>query len=111
MCGNACVITLSTSFVTLFNATMLGLFIHKRIKLDYKTLFINFGKMTLAGVLTFAAGWYMCQMFNGVTLPKYVFEFVKIIIVTSLCGLIYVLLNIIFKMDYAKELAERLNKR
>ena len=104
-------ITLSTSFVTLFNATMLGLFIHKRIKLDYKTLFINFGKMTLAGVLTFAAGWYMCQMFNGVTLPKYVFEFVKIIVVTSLCGLIYVLLNIIFKMDYAKELAERLNKR
>ncbi len=103
-------ITLSTSFVTLFNATMLGLFIHKRIKLDYKTLFINFGKMLLAGALTFAAGWYVCLLFNGVTLPKYVFEFVKIVVVMILCGTLYTILNIIFKMDYAKELLARLKR-
>lgn len=103
-------ITLSTSFVTLFNATMLGLFIHKRIKLDYKTLFINFGKMLLAGALTFAAGLYICQLFNSIILPKYIFEFVKIIVVTLACGTIYTILNIIFKMDYAKELAARLKR-
>ena len=103
-------ITLSTSLVTLFNATMLGLFIHKIIKLDYKTLFINFGKMLFAGALTFVAGWYMCQLFNGVILPKYVFELVKIITVMFVCGTIYTILNIIFKMDYAKELLARLKK-
>ena len=103
-------ITLSTSFVTLFNATMLGLFIHKRIKLDYKTLFINFGKMLIAGTLTFIAGWYLCQMLNGITLPKYIFELVKIVVVMITCGTIYTILNIVLKMDYAKELLNRLKR-
>ena len=103
-------ITLSTSLVTLFNATMLGLFIHKIIKLDYKTLFKNFGKMLIAGVLTFAAGWYLCQLFNDISLPKYVFELVKIVVVMLACGTIYTILNIIFKMDYAKELLARLKR-
>ena len=104
-------ITLSTSFVTLFNATMLGLFIHKIIKLDYKTLFINFGKMLLAGFITFAACAYICIEFNNIELPKYVFELAKIIVVTISCGIIYTLLNIIFKMDYAKELLNKLSKK
>ena len=103
-------ITLSTSFVTLFNATMLGLFIHRIIKLDYKTLFINFGKMLIAGILTFIAGWYLCLMLNGIILPKYIFELVKIVVVMLTCGTIYTLLNIIFKMDYAKELLNRLKR-
>ena len=103
-------ITLSTSLVTLFNATMLGLFIHKIIKLDYKTLSKNFGKMLLAGILTFGAGWYLCQLFNNILLPKYVFELVKIVAVMLACGTIYTILNIIFKMDYAKELLARLKR-
>lgn len=103
-------ITLSTSFITLFNATMLGLFMRKRIKLDYKTLFINFGKMMLAGVLTFAAGWFICLGFNNVILPKYIFESVKILVVILSCSAIYTVLNILFKMDYAKELVKRLKK-
>jgi putative peptidoglycan lipid II flippase len=103
-------ITLSTSFITLFNATMLGLFMRKRIKLDYKTLFINFGKMMLAGVLTFAAGWFICLGFNNVILPKYIFESVKILVVILSCSAIYTVLNILFKMDYAKELIKRLKK-
>ena len=103
-------ITLSTSFVTLFNATMLGIFIHKIIKLDYKSLFINFGKMLFAGLLTFFACRYICIAFNNVELPKYIFELVKIIVVTLGCGIIYTILNIVFKMDYAKELLNRLKR-
>ena len=103
-------ITLSTSFVTLFNATMLGLFIHKIIKPDYKPLFINFGKMLIAGLITFVAGWYICILFDSVDLPKYVFELVKIVVVMFVSGTIYTVLNILFKMDYAKELLVRLRK-
>jgi len=104
-------ITLSTSFVTLFNATMLGLLAHKIIKLDYKSLFINFGKMLAAGIITFAACYYICVLFNDIQLPKYIFEFVKIIIVMFACGLIYTFLNILFKMEYAKELLNRVMKK
>lgn len=103
-------ITLSTSFITLFNATMLGLFMHRQIKLDYKSLFINFGKMALAGIITFIAGWVICVWFNNIELPKYIFEFSKIVVVTLFCGILYTVLNLSFKMDYAKELIKRIIK-
>jgi len=103
-------ITLSTSLVTLFNATMLGLFIHKIIKLDYKSLFINFSKMLFAGILTFAVGWIICVEFDKLTLPRYVFELSKIATVMLSCGIIYTLLNIVFRMEYARELLSRIKK-
>ena len=105
-------ITLSTSFITLFNATLLGLFIHKRIKLDYKTLFVNFAKMLLAGALTFVLCFVAGNWFNqNIELPKYMFEGAKIVVIMILCLGVYTALNLIFKMDYAKELANRILKR
>lgn len=105
-------ITLSTSFITLFNATLLGLFIHRKIRLDYKTLFTNFGKMIAAGLLTFILCYFAGIWFNNnIELPKYVFEGVKIAVIMVLCLGIYTALNLMFKMDYAKELANRIIKR
>lgn len=100
-------ITLSTSFVTLFNAIMLGLLISKKIKLAYKELFINFAKMILAGIFTFGICLYAGKAFNTLELPKYIFEGLKIIAITGLCFVSYTLLNIILKMDYAMELTRR----
>ena len=101
-------ITLSTTFVTLFNAVMLGLLIHKKIKLAYKDLFVNFAKMIVAGVLTFVICTFASNWFNSVELPKYIFESVKIISVMALCLIVYTILNLALKMDYAKELVKRL---
>lgn len=104
-------ITLSTSFVTLFNATFLGIFMSRKIKLDYKTLFLNFGKMVLAGIITFASGWILCSNFDKLSLPKYIFELIKIVVVMIYSLVIYTLLNILLKMDYAKELMNRIKKK
>lgn len=103
-------ITLSTSFITLFNATFLGLFIHKKIKLDYKSLFINLAKMTAAGIITFLAGWLVCISFDKIELPKYIFEISKIAIVMMLALGLYTILNLAFKMDYAKDLLARIKR-
>ena len=103
-------ITLSTTFVTLFNATLLGLFIHRKIKMNYKPLFKNFAKMLLAGTLTFALCVFACDLFNTIVLPKYIFESAKILSVSALCFVVYGILNIIFKMDYAQELIKRLKR-
>lgn len=103
-------ITLSTSFVTLFNAVFLGLFIYRKVRLNYKSLFINFAKMILAGAITFAICWFIGINFDKISLPKYVFEFVKIIVVMVSCLGIYTALNLLFKMDYAKELANRIKR-
>lgn len=104
-------ITLSTSCVTLFNAVMLGLFIKKEIRLDYKPLFINFFKMLMAGAITLCTCFILSNMFNSVILPKYVFEGAKIIFITLVCLILYSGLNIIFKMEYAKELLARLARK
>lgn len=105
-------ITLSTSFITLFNAILLGLFIHKRIKLNYKPLFWNFGKMIIAGALTFVLCYIAGNWFNdNIELPKYMFEGVKIVVIMTLCLSVYTGLNLILKMDYARELAKRVLKK
>ena len=104
-------ITLSTSFVTLFNAVFLGLFIHKRIKLDYKPLFKNFIKMLVSGGIVFILCLIISSGFNKIILPKYIFELVKIIIIMITCSISYLGLNLLFRMEYAKELVNRLTKR
>lgn len=104
-------ITLSTSLVTLFNATMLGLLISSKIKLDYKSLFKNFGKMCIAGVVTLFVCLCIALWFNTVPylahLPIKLFETIKIISIGLLCLICYTYLTLLYKMDYALELKDR----
>ena len=105
-------ITLSTSFVTLFNATVLGILISKKIRMEYGILFKNLFKMCLAGLVTFGVCFAGVIAFDKfVVLPKYVFEMAKITSVGSLCLIIYTWLNILFKMDYAQELFDRIKAK
>ena len=104
-------ITLSTTCVTLFNAILLGLLISKKIRMDYKPLFINFAKMILAGIVTYVVCILTCECFNSIELPKYIFESVKIIIVGFTCLILYTLLNYIFKMDYLRDVLSRISTR
>ena len=102
-------ITLSTSLVTLFNACILGIFIVKKLKMDYKELFTNFSKMLCAGILTLVlcyntAFWFdkLIQISNNA-----IFEFTKICLITAVCTIFYTALNLLFKMDYAIALKDR----
>ena len=100
-------ITLSTSLVTLFNAVLLGLLISKKISLDYARLFKNLGKMLLAGFISFKLSYFvakLCDLF--LILP-----IIKIIVVGLVCVGSYVIFNLIFKMEYARELTSRLKTK
>lgn len=101
-------ITLSTTFVTLFNAIVLGLLIHKKIKMAYKDLFINFAKMIIAGVVTYFICIFTANWFNQIELPKYIFEGVKILTITSICFITYTILNLLLKMSYIQDILKRL---
>lgn len=97
-------ITLSTSLVTLFNAVVLGILISKKIKLNYKELFINLFKMCIAGLITFIVCYVASKYFQAN-------EFVRIIVIGILCLIVYTVLNLLMKMEYASELANRLKER
>lgn len=102
-------ITLSTSLVTLFNGCVLGLLIKNKIKLDYKSLFKNFGKMAIAGLITLGASYALGVWFDNLSILMNVklFEIAKIIVIGAFCTGFYILLNLMFKMEYALELANR----
>lgn len=105
-------ITLSTSLVTLFNATALGVLISKKIKMDYGILFKNLLKMCCAGIITLVVCYLGVITFDKfVELPKYIQEITKILSIGTLCIGLYTWLNIIFKMDYAQELIDRVKAR
>jgi len=103
-------ITLSTSLVTLFNGCILGFLIRKKIKMDYQGLFKNFGKMLVAGTVTLIVCFSVALWFNETfaNLTPMVFEITKILSIGSLCVGLYVYLNLLYKMEYAIELKDRL---
>ena len=105
-------ITLSTSLVTLFNAVVLGALIYKKVRMDYKSLFTNLLKMCIAGGITLGICFVSAFAFDKfVELPKYVFEISKISIVAIVCFVVYTTLNLLFRMEYAQELKNRILKR
>ena len=80
--------------------------------MDYKTLFVNLLKMILAGVITGIGCWLCAAEFDKfVHLPKVPFEVLKITLVAVVCLAVYIPLNLLFKMEYAKELFNRLSAR
>lgn len=104
-------ITLSTSLVTLFNAVVLGVLIYKKVKMDYKNLFANLLKMCIAGGITLGICFGVAYGFDKfIELPKYVFELCKISTVAIICFAVYTLFNLLFRMEYAQELKNRILK-
>ena len=105
-------ITLSTSLVTLFNACVLGGLIYKKVKMDYRSLFTNLLKMFVAGILSFAICFVIAHGFDKfIHMPKTVFEICKIISVGIVCLVSYTGLNLLLKMEYANELAQRFMRK
>ena len=65
----------------------------------------------LAGIVTFVLCLYVCDLFNFTNLPKYIFETVKILSVMTSGIVIYVVINLVLRMEYAQELISRLFNR
>ena len=105
-------ITLSTSLVTLFNACVLGILITKKMKMDYKSLFVNLLKMVASGVITGIVCWLCAAEFDKIVhLSKIPFETIKILFIAIVCLLVYIPLNLALKMEYANELFNRLSAK
>ena len=100
-------ITLSTSLVTLWNATILGILIRKKMRLGLKKYFVDLGKMFLISVVTYFICLYVYKALKLLALPliiNLIFAFFAICIV-------YGVLVFVFKIDYAYELLDRVKAK
>ena len=104
-------ITLSTSLVTLYNAVGLGILMHKKIRLDYKDLFINLGKMIIIGAITLGLSFVTAKIVGFMledVMNRALFEIFRIAIVSAVLSVTYVVLSLAYKVGYVDEVKERI---
>lgn len=105
-------ITLSTSLVTLYNAVVLGILINKKIKLDYKDLFINLLKMTIVGVATLFLTGILLELWSShINLPFMLNELTKILAISVFILTTYTGLCYLFKINYIKDIIDRIRRK
>lgn len=107
-------ITLSTSLVTLYNAVGLGVLMSRKIRLDYKDLFVNLCKMIVIGVVSFALCYGLAKAMGAYMsdgLSQFVFEITRVFVVSVVLLVSYVALSLMLKIGYVDEVKQRLLKR
>ena len=104
-------ITLSTSLVTLYNAVGLGILMSKKIKLDYKDLFINLTKMIFIGAIALVFSFISARVVDILLVRKInlqIFEIIKICVVSIILSISYVCMSLMFKIGYVDDVKERI---
>ena len=99
-------ITLSTSLVTLFNASLLGCIMLRKINLDYKYYFINLIKMILSAALAFSINYILYSYW--VVENNWFLLALKTFIIFALSMITYIIFAAAFKIEYVGELIERI---
>lgn len=103
-------ITLSTSLVTLVNAVLLGIFIRKKITLEYKKYFKNLLKMVVASAFCYVICLKIHQIWHVFEYDK-IALLVKTFTIFTLSVFIFQILALGLKIDYAKELYDRIRRK
>ena len=102
-------ITLSTSLVTLYNAVGLGVLMYKKIKLDYKDLSVNLAKMVVIGAVSYALCFLTAKSTELLNIQNQsLLEITRIMSVTFVLAISYVVLSLVFKIGYVDEVKDRI---
>ena len=101
-------ITLSTSFVTLINGLLLGFFIRKKIKIDFKVYLKEFLIMFLSAILVFLLGVFLYKYINVKDLK---FIIIKDSLIFIILCILYSIITCLFNLSYAKELYIRIKSK
>lgn len=100
-------ITLSTSLVTLFNATVLGCILLKKINLEYRIYFKNLLKMLLAAILAFSLNFVLYKLWI-IDDSVWIMLAIKTVCIFASCMLAYIIFSLLLKIEYVGELIDRI---
>ena len=101
-------IALSTTLITLFNGACLALLLRKKISIGYRKLLRTVVKILLAGLLAFLAGDFVSVVWDKFVHWSLILGVIKLSLVSVVSLLVYILVSFILKIEYMKELCERL---
>ena len=101
-------ITLSTTLVTLINATLLGVLLRKKMDMQYGIYFKNILKTAAASAITYAVCLAAYKSFFVLDYTNWFAVMAKTVSMLILCGIIYLVSAVILKIEFVKVFAERL---
>ena len=101
-------ITMSTTLVTLINATWLGLLLRKKMDMKYGIYFKNIFKTGCAALLTYGFCFLIYQNFMALDYTNWFLVAIKTALMLAICCIIYVITAYIFKVEFVKETAVRI---
>lgn len=104
-------IALSTTLVTLFNATTLGVLLRKKIKIGYTRLFKNVLKILVSGGIAYLAGYAISVIFSHFIPWNFISGIVKLTVVSGGMLITYGVLAYLTKIEYLDDLIERIKNR
>ncbi len=100
-------ITLSTSLVTLFNATLLGIMLLRKMDMNYKFYFYNLLKMLFASIITYCISFAIYKLWI-IDQANWLLHASKTGVMVLICFVIYMIFASILKVCYVKELFDRI---
>lgn len=104
-------IALSTTFVTLFNATTLGILLRKKIRIGYTRLLKNVAKILISGGVAYIAGSAISVAFNHFIPWNFISGLIKLSLVSGAMLVVYGILAYVTKIEYLDDLIERIKNR
>lgn len=104
-------IALSTSLVTLFNATMLTLLLKKKVSIGYKNLIINCFKILLCAIITYVIGYFVSEIYSKFIEWTFVLGLIKLLTVGTIMTIAYFGLSYILKIEYMEELIQKIKNK
>lgn len=104
-------IALSTTLVTLFNATTLGILLRKKIKIGYTRLLKNTAKILISGLFAFFAGEIISKIFANFVEWNFITGVVKLGVISLGMLVVYGLLAFLTKIEYLYDLIEKIKNR
>lgn len=104
-------IALSTTLVTLFNATMLTILLKRKVSIGYKDLLISCAKIALAGLITFVAGYFVSRFYSNYIEWNFITGLIKIIHTGIVMTAVYIGLSCVLKIEYMEELIQKIKNK
>ncbi len=103
-------ISASTACITLFNATVLGILINRKIKINYSFIFKTLLKVLIAGFASYLVGYATSIIFAKFIPWNFITGIVKIACVGFSSLSVYVIMSYILKVDAMADLISRFKK-
>ena len=104
-------IALSTTLVTLFNASMLTILLKRKISIGYKSLISNCFKILVVSTITFLIGSFISDIYSKFIEWNFIMGLIKLLLVGIIMTISYFSLSHILKIEYMEELISKIKNK